>query len=113
MVRRGHEAMMVGVLLAGSLLLPRGAQASKEGKGGPPTSHAERAAPGAKAKGPAHGQAAKAAGQSKGPDDHGRKGPPAGQPSAPGLERAAARAERAEFKSAVAELRERQAQGKL
>lgn len=133
MIRRSHEAMMVGVLLAGSLAISSGAHASKDAKdakGGPPASHAGgaatpkgnnaanpalegKAAPGSKAKGEAHGHAADAPEKAAADKDGlGRKGPHAGgEPAGP--ERAAARAERAEFKSAVAELRERQAQGKL
>jgi len=133
MVRRSHEAMMVGVLLAGSLAISRGAQASKDGKGDSPASHAgsaaapqsgkaakpaleRKAAPEAKGKGEAHGHAADAADKAKpaaDKHDHGKKGADGESAAAPGHGRAAARSERAEFKSAVAELRERQAQGKL
>jgi hypothetical protein len=139
-VRRKQTATVLGVLLAASMTLSRSTPAKDEKKGPPghqPAAAAdtraqaenphEREKPGNAqephgSKGP--GESKGPPGESKGPHGEG-KGPPGeskgphgeskGDPAAAagGDEHGARRAQRAEFKSAVAELRERQAQGKL
>ena len=126
MVRRERTMTLFGVLLAASMTLSRSTPAAKDEKRGPPGNHPaaasaaarageHSAAPGAKGKGHAHSEPRhepEAPGRAHEP--HGSKGPHGdGKGDPAGAAGGAPRAQRAEFKSALAGLRERQAQGKL
>ena len=136
MVRRNQTMTLLGVLLAASVTLSRSApaeKAEKGEKGGPPgnnpaatAAREHRAAPAAKDKDHHHpdkGLAGVTAAHAAEPHEgkrhaeHGEGKGPHGEGAAAAAadsdKREARREQRAEFKSAVADLRDRQAQGKL